>query len=69
MSIATVITMGFGTASYADVNKLPTIGYSIGAAINLVNGPLIFPAAALYRPGAKAAGVYRPGAKAGEVSG
>ena len=33
MSIATVVTRGYGTASYADVNKLPTLGYSIAAVV------------------------------------
>ncbi len=32
MSIATVVLRGYGTGSYADVNKLPTLGYSSGAA-------------------------------------
>ena len=31
MSIATVVTRGYG--SFGDVNKLPTWGYSIGAAV------------------------------------
>ena len=32
MSIATVVTRGYGTASYADVSKLPTLGYSSATA-------------------------------------
>ena len=31
MSIATIVTMGFG--SFGSVNLLPTIGYSIGSTI------------------------------------
>lgn len=75
MSIATVVTMGYGT--FGSVNKLPTLGYSIGAPVVLVYGPGIVGAAAVYVPGAKkaavyqpgafAAGVYQPGAKAGTV--
>ena len=37
MSVATVVTRGFG--SFGSVNKLPTLGYSIGAAVAVVNGP------------------------------
>ncbi len=33
MSIATVVLRGFGTSSYADINKLPTLGYSTGSGI------------------------------------
>lgn len=40
MSIATVVLRGFGTGSYADVNKLPTLGYSHGAAISVPSGRL-----------------------------
>ncbi len=39
MSIATVVTGGFG--SFGSVNLLPTIGYSIGAVAAPV-GPLCF---------------------------
>lgn len=35
--------------------------------LNVVNGPLFFPAAGIYRPGGKVAGIYRPGAKAAEA--
>jgi hypothetical protein len=38
MSIATVVLRGFGTGSYADINKLPTLGYSHGAAIAVQSG-------------------------------
>jgi hypothetical protein len=35
MSIATVVTMGYGNGTVAgNVNLLPTIGYSIGEVIN-----------------------------------
>jgi hypothetical protein len=33
MSIATIVLRGYGTSSYADVHKLPTLGCDIGAAI------------------------------------
>lgn len=62
-SISTIVTMGFG--SFGSVNLIPTLGYGIGTPVNIVNGPLIFPAAAVYRPGAKAGDIYRPGAMAG----
>ena len=46
MSIATVVTRGYGTPSYAAVNKLPTLGYSQGAATGTsVVGPVRFAAA------------------------
>ncbi len=40
-----------------------------GVVVVLVYGPLIFPAATIYRPGAIAATIYRPGAMDGMVSG
>jgi len=63
MSISTVVTMGYG--SFGSVNKLPTLGYGIGAAVVLVYGPARVTAAAVYQPGAMQAAVYQPGAKAG----
>ena len=34
MSIATVVTMGYGTGSFAgSVNLVPTLGYSIGVEV------------------------------------
>lgn len=39
MSIATVVLRGYGTASYADVGKLPTLGYSIPSAAPETGNP------------------------------
>lgn len=64
MSVSTVITLGYGT--FGSVNKIPTLGYSIGEAVNLVNGPLLF-TASLYRPGARRGDVYRGGSQAADV--
>ena len=36
MAIATVVTMGYG--SFGSVNKLPTLGYGIGASTDQVIG-------------------------------
>lgn len=65
MSVSTVVTMGYG--SFGSVNKLPTLGYGIGAAVVLVYGPARVTAAAVYVPGGKAAAVYQPGGFAGAV--
>lgn len=62
MSIATVVTRGYG--SFGSINKLPTLGYSQDAG---VRGPIRVVAAQLYRPGMMAGGVFRPGAKAADV--
>ena len=69
MSIATIVLRGYGTSSYADVHKLPTLGYSSGVAVNPVNGPLIFAAGSIYRTGMQRGTIYRPGAMAIGVSG
>jgi len=37
------------------------------AAAAPVHGPLIFPAACIYRPGMQLGAAYRPGAKQGEI--
>lgn len=66
MSVATVVNRGYGTASYADVHRLPMIGYGLGAAI-VVGAPLLFHAGEIYRPGSMKGGAYNPGAKAGEI--
>lgn len=50
MSVATVVTRGFG--SFGGVNKLPTLGYSIGAAAVVVNGPWCVEAAQARSAGA-----------------
>ena len=39
MSIATVVTMGYG--SFGDVNLIPTLGYSIGVVVILPPNPYI----------------------------
>ena len=64
MSIRTVVTRGYG--SFGSIAEVVTRGYSIGAAANIVNGPILF-TATLYRPGARRGQVYRGGAKAGDV--
>ena len=62
MSVRTVITLGFG--SFGTIPRVVLLGYGGGAS---VHGPLIFPAASIYRPGMQAGAAYRPGAKQGEI--
>lgn len=50
MSIATVVTRGFGT--FGSVNKLPTLGYGADGSAALVYGPLSFcPEVTIVDPG------------------
>lgn len=62
MSIATVVLRGFGTSSYADINKLPTLGYS-SAAIAVTSGGFYRPAgtesAPVYAGAVESASTYR----------
>lgn len=37
MSVSTVVTMGFG--SFGSVNRIPTVGYSIGSVVITVTQP------------------------------
>ncbi len=66
MSIATVVLRGFGTSSYADITKLPTLGYSSGASVITMHGPAYFPRAQVYQRGAMAADVYQRGVVAAQ---
>lgn len=61
MSIATVVTRGFG--AFGSVNLLPTLGFTAGAEI----GPGICAAASGYVAGANSASVHLAGAFAGGV--
>lgn len=65
-SPSTVITLGYG--SFGSVNLLPTLGYGIGAQVDVVYGPM-FCVAQAYIPGAQQGQCYIPGLQAGEVKG
>lgn len=57
MSISTVVTRGFG--SFGSVNKLPTLGYSIGAPP--VSYAFTLEAGRVFVPGARYGRVSQPG--------
>ena len=63
MSIATVVTRGFG--SFGSVNKLPTLGYT---SVSNVNGPVRIGACEVFIHGAQSAEVFVHGAQAISVS-
>ena len=62
MAISTVVCRGFGSFG-GGINEVPRRGYY---GTPPVNGPLIFPAASIYRPGMQRGTAYRPGIKASE---
>lgn len=65
MSIATVVTRGYGT--FGSVNKLPTLGYGSAAPVALVRGPILFHAGEIYRPGGQQGKAYRPGVQSADI--
>jgi hypothetical protein len=68
MSIATVVLRGYGTASYADAGKLPTLGYSSGAApTTTIYGPARVMRSSVSVVGPRAANVAVDGARVGAV--
>ncbi len=63
MAIADVVTMGYG--SFSSVNKIPTLGYSIGAVI--VGIPTSFAEGEVYVPGVVQGDTFTPGILEGDV--
>ncbi len=57
MSVAAVVTRGFG--SFGSVNKLPTLGYGIGAAATPYS--FTMQVGRVYVPGMSAGRVFTPG--------
>lgn len=62
--ISTVVTRGFG--SFGSVNKLPTLGYGIGAAVTPIYGGR-FVAGHVYLPGMQRGMVAKTGFAEGAV--
>jgi hypothetical protein len=68
MSIATIVTRGYGTASYADVGKIPTLGYSSGTApTTTIYGPARVMRSSVSVVGPRAATVAVDGARKGMI--
>jgi len=65
MSIATVVTMGYG--SFGSVYKLPTLGFSMPAVIPDVVSPIGVMAGQVYQRGVHRGQVYNPGIHAGQL--
>lgn len=59
MSIATVVTRGFG--SFGSVNKLPTLGYSIGEEVVVTPYSFTMEVGRVYVPGAYSGRAFSPG--------
>lgn len=60
-SIATVVTMGYG--SFGSVNLLPTLGYGIGVGVVATVGPFWIQKQAAFTPGAIVQDVFAIGVK------
>ena len=68
MAIRDIVTLGFGNGTFSPgVNDIPTLGYSIGAAVALVLGPYCIEAGEVFVAGAVAGEIFVAGPMAGEV--
>lgn len=60
-----IVVLGYGT--WSDVNALPTLGYGLGAAAVIVDGPYCADEGFLFVPESEEGVVYVPDSEEGQI--